>query len=178
MRSNKVARIVNVTLDDDGRSVKRAVSAQGSDDLHTRADRNRFSRRREVRGRVHDQREIFWTAIAKRANEDIRKAGAAEARYEDRRPIGNISQRLGKPASPAEIQQALESVKGNESATETFAEIRKHLSDNGIDIERTPLALGPSIAIDGEKFVNNDAANAMLTREYRKPFVVPSETEL
>src|SRR5262249_9983359 len=48
-----------------------------------------------VRGGVHDQREIFRTAIAKRTNEDVRKAGAAKARYEDRRPIGNISQRLG-----------------------------------------------------------------------------------
>src|SRR5215813_8534872 len=48
-----------------------------------------------VRGGVHDQREIFRTAITKRTNEDVRKAGAAKARYEDRRPIGNISQRLG-----------------------------------------------------------------------------------
>src|SRR2546430_4956011 len=51
MRRNKVARIINVTLDDDGRSVERAVGAQGSEDLHTRADRNRFSCGREVRGR-------------------------------------------------------------------------------------------------------------------------------
>ena len=29
-----------------------------------------------------------------------------------------------------------------------------------------------------ERFVDNPAADALLTREYRKPFVVPSETEL
>src|SRR5207249_3708077 len=47
-----------------------------------------------VRGGVHDQGEIFRSAVAQRTNEDVRKAGAAKARYENRRPIGNISQRL------------------------------------------------------------------------------------
>jgi predicted dehydrogenase len=89
----------------------------------------------------------------------------------------NISQRLGKPASPKEIQQALEALKGNENIAETFAEIRQHLTDNGVDIEKTPLTLGPWIAIDSDKerFVDNPAANVMLTRDYRRPFVVPAE---
>src|SRR5207302_9029252 len=51
VRGNKVMRVVNIALDHYGVSVERAISAQGPDDLHTRADRNRFSRRREVRGR-------------------------------------------------------------------------------------------------------------------------------
>ena len=92
--------------------------------------------------------------------------------------VGNISQRLGKPASPKEIQQALEKLKVNENVVESFGEIRQHLTDNGVDIEKTPLSLGPWIGIDGEQFVDNPAANAMLTREYRKPFVVPGENEI
>ena len=60
---------------------------------------------------------------------------------------------------------------------ETFAEIQKHLKDNEVDIEKTPLALGPWLGIDSEKerFVGNPAADGFLTRKYRKPFVVPAE---
>lgn len=92
----------------------------------------------------------------------------------------NISQRLGKPASPKEIQQALEALKGNANIAETFTEIRQHLTDNGVDIEKTPLTLGPWIGIDSdkEKFIGNPAADAFLTRDYRKPFVVPAEHEI
>ena len=94
--------------------------------------------------------------------------------------VANISQRLGKPASPKEIQQALEPLKVNENVVETFQEIRAHLADNGVDIEKTPLTMGPWIGIDSEKekFLDNPAADALLTRDYRKPFVVPAENEL
>jgi predicted dehydrogenase len=92
----------------------------------------------------------------------------------------NISQRLGKPASPRDIQHALETLSVKVDVVETFAEIRQHLADNGVDIEKTPLTLGPWIEIDsdGEKFIDNPAANALLTRDYRKPFVVPAENEI
>ena len=94
--------------------------------------------------------------------------------------VANISQRLAKPGSPAEIRQALAALKMNENAAETFDAIRGHLSDNGVDIEKTRLALGPWLTIDSEKerFLDNPAANALLTREYRKPFVVPDEKDL
>jgi hypothetical protein len=94
--------------------------------------------------------------------------------------VANISQRLGRPASPKEIQQALETLRVNENVVETFAEIRRHLSDNAVDIEKTPLTLGPWVAIDSdqEKFVGNPAADAFLTRDYRKPFAVPAEKEI
>jgi hypothetical protein len=54
------------------------------------------------------------------------------------------------------------------------------LGANNVDLAKTPLTLGPLLAIDAanEKFVNNAAADALLRREYRKPFVVPSESEL
>jgi predicted dehydrogenase len=94
--------------------------------------------------------------------------------------VANISQRLGRPASPGEIQQALEALRVNENVVETFDEIRGHLADNGVDIEKTPLSLGPWIGIEPEKekFIDNPAADAMLTRDYRKPFVVPGENEI
>ena len=40
----------------------------------------------------------------------------------------------------------------------------------------TKLQVGPVLTFDpqSETFPGNDAANAMLTREYRTPFVVPA----
>jgi predicted dehydrogenase len=51
---------------------------------------------------------------------------------------------------------------------------------NRVDIEKTQLTLGTWLEFDPDKeqFVGNAAADAMLTREYRKPFVVPSENEV
>ena len=94
--------------------------------------------------------------------------------------VANISQRLGKPASPGEIQRTLETLKVNENVVETFVEIRQHLTNNGVDIEKTPLTLGPWLAInpDRERFIKNRAANTMRTRDYRKPFVVPARNEI
>ena len=52
----------------------------------------------------------------------------------------------------------------------------EHLKANGVDLDKTPMALGPMLKFDNEteRFTNNDEANAMLTREYRKGFEVPS----
>ena len=54
--------------------------------------------------------------------------------------VANISQRLGRSALPKEIRQALESLRVNEDVVETFDEIRHHLGNNGVDIEKTPLS--------------------------------------
>ena len=63
---------------------------------------------------------------------------------------------------------------------ETFDRTRKHLADNDVDLEKTPLTLGPLLRIDPEReaFLDNPQADALLTREYRKPFVVPAESEV
>jgi predicted dehydrogenase len=94
--------------------------------------------------------------------------------------VGNLSQRLGRPASPREIERVLETLNVNENVVETFREIQQHLADNGVDIEKTPLTIGPWLEIDSdnERFVNSPTANAMLTRDYRKPFVVPPANEI
>ncbi len=62
---------------------------------------------------------------------------------------------------------------------------KKHLAENRFDIEKRriefgPLTLGPWPAIDSlaETFPDSPAACAMLTREYRKPFVVPTAEEI
>ena len=89
--------------------------------------------------------------------------------------LGNISYRLGKPVAPAEIPQRLKSLKAGDYLVEHFEGMRKHLTDNDVDITSERLTLGPLLAIDSaaEKFVASAAADAMLTRDYRKPYVVP-----
>ena len=63
---------------------------------------------------------------------------------------------------------------------ETFERTRKHLAENDVDLEKTPLTLGSLLRIDPgrEAFLDNPQADALLTREYRRPFVVPAEGEI
>jgi predicted dehydrogenase len=88
---------------------------------------------------------------------------------------GNISHRLGKTAAPDAIQAAL---KQNSAMTEAFGRMGEHLAANGVQLNESKATLGVSLTMDprSERFVGNDAANAMLAREYRKPFVVPAIT--
>ncbi len=94
--------------------------------------------------------------------------------------VGNISQQLGKPASPGEIIEKLKTIEANTDLVRNFEGIQKHLADNDVDIEEQKLTLGPWLEIDSdeETFVNNSAADAFLTRDYRKPFVVPTEDKI
>lgn len=94
--------------------------------------------------------------------------------------VANISYRLGQTASPAEIARQLEQVKAHDDEQATFERTRQYLADAGVDVEKTPLRLGQYLRMKsgGEQFVDNAAANALLTREYRAPFVVPSESQV
>jgi predicted dehydrogenase len=92
--------------------------------------------------------------------------------------LGNISYYLGEVnlASPAEIEKALAGIKSLDDNAVTFQRTLAHLESNGVDLKQTPLALGPHLQFDNqtEQFTNSDAANEMLTREYRAGFEVPS----
>ena len=94
--------------------------------------------------------------------------------------MGNISYRLGQEMTVADLKKRLADVKSNENALETFDRVTAHLTDNGIKIDDTKLRVGPELVFDpaGETFPGNDAANKFLTRDYRKPFVVPSAGEV
>ena len=51
----------------------------------------------------------------------------------------------------------------------------EHLRANEIDIDSSTLTLGPWLEIDSEHetITNNPQAAKLISREYRKPFVVP-----
>ena len=90
--------------------------------------------------------------------------------------LGNISYLLGEEAPAGEIEAAAD----GEAERETLDETLAHLRYNGVDLSETPLTLGPTLALAGEQFTGDRAADAnpLLTREYREPFVLPTEDEL
>ena len=63
----------------------------------------------------------------------------------------------------------------NAAALETLARFEEHLAANNVKLDMTKATQGAFLEMDGkaEKFRSNSKANAQLTREYRKPFVVP-----
>jgi len=94
--------------------------------------------------------------------------------------LANISYYLGKPASIDEIKHTLADWKTHEDFGDTLERTLKHLAANHVDVGKTPLILGPALTIDPaeETIVGNEAAAAMLTREYRPPFLVPKAEEV
>ena len=88
--------------------------------------------------------------------------------------LGNISHQLGRAANPGETR---EKINGNAPLAEAYGRMVEHLGANGVDLAATPTTLGVPLVIDSaaERFKGEGAAaaNALLTREYRKGFVVP-----
>jgi predicted dehydrogenase len=86
--------------------------------------------------------------------------------------LGNISYRLGKSIPLPEAQSRAAS---NDVEAETFERVKDHIAKNGVALDKTQLVYGETLLLDvaKETFVGNAAADTMLTREYRAPFVVP-----
>ncbi|MGI6417950.1 MAG: Gfo/Idh/MocA family protein [Thermoguttaceae bacterium] len=88
--------------------------------------------------------------------------------------LGNISYRLGEQVpgnTPIPV------FGDNEEVQKSWRRIKQGLKDAlGLDLASTTYQLGKLLEFDPEKeqFVSNEAANKLLTREYREPFVVPA----
>lgn len=86
---------------------------------------------------------------------------------------GGISHQLGRPATAKEVAQA---ISRHDLFADSFDRMAHHLRRNEVDIDNQPvLSLGPWLAMDvqAERFLNHEAANTMLTRDYRAGYVVP-----
>jgi len=83
--------------------------------------------------------------------------------------LANISHRLGTP-KPLSTDDPFKT----EAANETFHRFRDHLKDNNVSLD-TKFVMGREIKFDSKnETVPGDAeACKLLTREYRKPYVVP-----
>lgn len=86
----------------------------------------------------------------------------------------NISCRLGKPQQPDALRAT---VRDNPDMAEMLGRMEEHLKINQVDLVATPVLLGQTLKINPktEQFIGNKTADALLTREYRKPFVVPKK---
>jgi len=89
--------------------------------------------------------------------------------------LANISYRLGeqvpfgqKYEALGECPQVKESIKAIEANLDGALEM---------DLAKATYTLGPKLDFDpqAERFVDNDQANALLTRAYRDPFIVPEK---
>jgi len=87
--------------------------------------------------------------------------------------MANISYQVGKYKPNDEIRQAIRS---ETELSESFGRLIEHLSDNQLGIHRNVLILGSMLTMDPEKerFIGpmGKEANRLISREYRKPFVV------
>lgn len=91
--------------------------------------------------------------------------------------LGNASFRLGQEVKS---DVAAEMLGSNGEVQDSYQRFKDHLANNSVDLSVDQVQVGPKLVLDtaNEAFVNNSEASAMLTREYRKPFVVPSESEV
>ena len=87
--------------------------------------------------------------------------------------LGNLSYRLGEQVSGTTRPDVLDK---HEEIAKSWDTIKQTVKGTlGYDVSKNTYCLGPMLEFDPEKekFVKNRKANRLLTRRYRKPFVVP-----
>ena len=96
--------------------------------------------------------------------------------------VANVSYRLGAESSPETIRAAIQKAAPATGTVKDFADVferyEAHLAARGVVRNAAPGVLGAWVTLDptSEQFVGTlaDRANAIATREYRPPFVVPA----
>ena len=92
--------------------------------------------------------------------------------------LGNISCYLGEDnkVSVSEAGQILSGVKSFDDNQATLERTVRHLVDNGVDLAKYPISMGPLLKLDPKKevFPESPEATKMITREYREGFVCPT----
>ena len=87
---------------------------------------------------------------------------------------------MGETATLEQLTGKLADLKSNDNFKETLERTVAHLKENGVDLAKTPLTIGPMLTMDpkSETFPGNAAANKWLSREDRKPYVIPAEADI
>ncbi len=92
--------------------------------------------------------------------------------------LGNISCYLGEsnPVSAEEASRVLSGVKSFDDNQATLQRTLQHLTDNGVDLAKYPIAMGPFLTFDPrrEVFPESAEATAMITRQYQEGFECPT----
>ena len=86
--------------------------------------------------------------------------------------MANISYRLGEEQPVDAIREPFGASAAGNAA---FDGLRDYLKAAGLDLAKTKLRVGRTLAFDPAKeaFANDADANALVRREYRKPYVIP-----
>jgi predicted dehydrogenase len=86
--------------------------------------------------------------------------------------LANISYRLGEEMP---FDKRAKQFAESGPASDALAQMQEHLKDNGVKLEDEKYRVGRFLQFDAatEKFIGDDEANKLLTREYRAPFIVP-----
>jgi hypothetical protein len=71
----------------------------------------------------------------------------------------------------------VEKIKANRESADACDRMTAHLAANRVDLDKTKLVFGEMLTLDPrtQRFVNNESANALLTRTYRAPFVISDQ---
>ncbi|MBM4002713.1 MAG: Gfo/Idh/MocA family oxidoreductase [Planctomycetes bacterium] len=94
--------------------------------------------------------------------------------------LANISYRLGTDLPAQELAPQLATFKQTDDYQDTLQRTLAHLNENEVKVEGLKVRMGAVLALNvaEETFQNNPAANAMLTRNYRSPYVVPGASQV
>jgi len=86
--------------------------------------------------------------------------------------LANISYRLGEPAP---FNPRTKAFGDNQDAYEALGRMEEYLAKDGFKLDETNYQLGRKLIVDAknETIVDDNQASALLTRNYRKPFIVP-----
>lgn len=111
-----------------------------------------------------------WRAYRQREKEPFAESGKAEAKPAD--PTF-----LAAPGGTEHFANFLDAIRSGKDETLHCNMTEGHLSSSLPLLANISYLLGRELKFDGskEKFVNDQEADVMLTREYRKPFVVPEK---
>ncbi len=125
-----------------------------------------------------DHFDNFVRAVRSRRTEDLNSDAFQGHLSAALAHLANISYYLGEDnkVSVGEAKTVLEGIKSRDHNIETLNRTVRHFKDNGVDLDKYPMSMGPLLKFDPEKevFTNSAAANEILNREYRKPFVCPA----
>jgi predicted dehydrogenase len=114
----------------------------------------------------------FIAAVRSRKVEDL-NADILEGHYSAALcHLANLSYRLGQDVP---FNKSTKAFGDDKEAYETLGRMHDHLKDNKVALDGLNYRLGRKLTFDAatESFVGDPEANQLLTRHYRKPFVVP-----
>jgi predicted dehydrogenase len=120
-----------------------------------------------------DHFENFINGVQSRKPEEL-NAEILEGHYSSALcHLGNISYRMGSPRTFEKPKDFSD----NQTVGDSVMTLLENTKAIGVQPEKTTLWVGPKLEFnpETERFVDNPAADELLTRPYRKPFVVPEK---